>query len=294
MPRSTRPRWASTASSRSSVSTASSKAHAGGPCVPAIRAWPCWPSHEALSGSPPRVVSPIPASDRCTCRRDRPSGPTPRGRLILPLALEYPFWEERYPEALARFGSPIAIGDGSRHGVAEWMGIIEASTDRDAGRPGRRRRPGCRVRSRPSSAAQAGVGGVYDLWRRLKAFLCGKRFVARSRDTGSAGRRTVTGRFFDDGRSVLAVGGVSSSLGCIPALPSPRGNLVALYRPAGSRHRSPAKAGSNAVPCRSPVLIPARQRGTGYRCAAVAVGPGQPGGGGRGAGPRRRFRGRHG
>ena len=31
------------------------------------------------------------------------------GALIVPLALEYPFWNDRCPEALARFGSPIDI-----------------------------------------------------------------------------------------------------------------------------------------------------------------------------------------
>ena len=49
-----------------------------------------------------------------------------QGGVILPLALEYPFWEERYPEALARFGAPIAIGDGGQRSVEEWMRIIGA------------------------------------------------------------------------------------------------------------------------------------------------------------------------
>ena len=33
---------------------------------------------------------------------------------VVTLALEYPFWEERLPEALARFGEPIFIGRGRR------------------------------------------------------------------------------------------------------------------------------------------------------------------------------------
>jgi hypothetical protein len=35
-----------------------------------------------------------------------------RGGIVVTLALEYPFWEERLPEALARFGEPILIERG--------------------------------------------------------------------------------------------------------------------------------------------------------------------------------------
>ncbi len=100
------------------------------------------------------------------------------GGVILPLALEYPFWEERYPEALACFGAPIAIGAGSRHNVEDWMGTIEAALTETQDTLARL------AQARDGSAfatvigGRAGVGGVYDLWRRLKAFLCGKRFVA--------------------------------------------------------------------------------------------------------------------
>src|SRR5690606_28689375 len=31
----------------------------------------------------------------------------PRPPLVLPLALEYAFWQERYPEALLAFGQPV-------------------------------------------------------------------------------------------------------------------------------------------------------------------------------------------
>ena len=35
------------------------------------------------------------------------------GATIVPLALEYPFWDERTPEALCRFGTPMESGGGT-------------------------------------------------------------------------------------------------------------------------------------------------------------------------------------
>ena len=45
------------------------------------------------------------------------------GVTILPLALEYTFWNESRPEALVRFGPPIE--GGVRRGVAEWNALLE-------------------------------------------------------------------------------------------------------------------------------------------------------------------------
>jgi len=97
---------------------------------------------------------------------------------ILPLALEYPFWEERYPEALLRFGEPISIGRGSACSVAEWMERIEAglTAAQDALAVDAQQR---RVEAFDTLlGGRAGVGGIYDLGRRCKALLTGQRFEA--------------------------------------------------------------------------------------------------------------------
>jgi hypothetical protein len=85
--------------------------------------------------------------------------------------------EERYPEALARFGDPISIGDGSRHSVEEWLGRIESALTgtMDALAQDSVRRNAQAFQT--LLGGSAGVGGIYDLWRRLKAWLAGKRFV---------------------------------------------------------------------------------------------------------------------
>ncbi len=93
---------------------------------------------------------------------------------VLPLALDYPFWTERTPEALAAFGAPFSIRGVTRllqQLLAERLtaaldGLADAACRKDAARfstliDGRR-----------------GVGGVYDLWRRTQARWRGEHFDA--------------------------------------------------------------------------------------------------------------------
>ena len=99
-----------------------------------------------------------------------------RNVAVLPLAVEYPFWFEKYPEALARFGEPLIVGDGRSAQPREWSAEIgrriEAAQDRLAEDSIARR----------SEAFErlldgnAGVGGMYDLWRRARARLLGRTF----------------------------------------------------------------------------------------------------------------------
>jgi 1-acyl-sn-glycerol-3-phosphate acyltransferase len=46
--------------------------------------------------------------------------------VIVPLALEYPFWKERLPEVLVRFGEPISMGSSIEvSSVQNWHEVIE-------------------------------------------------------------------------------------------------------------------------------------------------------------------------
>ena len=94
--------------------------------------------------------------------------------VFMPLALEYNFWNESRPEALARFGPPIALG-GARDpaevtaqltaALTETMdALAEESITRDP------------ARFQPLLRGGVGVGGIYDLWRRLRAWSSGRRF----------------------------------------------------------------------------------------------------------------------
>nr|WP_294554123.1 lysophospholipid acyltransferase family protein [uncultured Rhodopila sp.] len=89
--------------------------------------------------------------------------------VIVPLAIEYPFWNERKPEALFRFGDAVEAGGGRNLGVAAWNALLEqcltetmdalavAAISRDPGRFSRVLR------------GRVGVGGIYDVWRRIVA-----------------------------------------------------------------------------------------------------------------------------
>lgn len=87
---------------------------------------------------------------------------------FLPLALEYPFWDERTPEALARFGAPFhplacGLGPGALQATLErrlretQAALAEDASSRDP------------LRFESLLDGRVGVGGPYDLWRRLRS-----------------------------------------------------------------------------------------------------------------------------
>ena len=96
--------------------------------------------------------------------------------LVVPLALEYPFWNERNPEALSYFGQPMRVGeftDGSTEDLNALLArrlveTMDALADEAATRDP--------DRFRTVVLGRAGVGGTYDAGRRLKSWVSGRRF----------------------------------------------------------------------------------------------------------------------
>lgn len=103
--------------------------------------------------------------------------------VLLPMAMEYSFWNERQPEALVRFGTPIDAG--RAHSVAEWTTLLEDNLTRtmDALAHDSQTRNPALFQSVMEHGG--GVGGIYDLWRRLRAWSAGRRF-----DPGHESRHT--------------------------------------------------------------------------------------------------------
>jgi 1-acyl-sn-glycerol-3-phosphate acyltransferase len=97
--------------------------------------------------------------------------------VMLPLAIEYTFWNERYPEAFVCFGEPLFVHSGRARSSAEWTIAFAQRLERtqDA--------LSAKVLAREARAFEpllignAGVGGVYDFWRSLKARARGKHFA---------------------------------------------------------------------------------------------------------------------
>ncbi len=93
--------------------------------------------------------------------------------VFIPLALEYSFWNEARPEALARFGEPIEGGGGS---VAEWTDRLEAALHRTMDVLATESTTRDPALFHTLLGGLRGLGGIYDLIRRLQALAAGRRF----------------------------------------------------------------------------------------------------------------------
>ncbi len=100
---------------------------------------------------------------------------------VLPLAIEYTYWDERLPEVLLLCGEPLHIKQSSheqssQRTPAEWTSALESRLEATQDELA------ILARSRDAghftilSAGGAGVGGVYQLWQRLRARLRGEAY----------------------------------------------------------------------------------------------------------------------
>ncbi len=90
---------------------------------------------------------------------------------LVPLALEYTFWDERLPEILISCGGAIKIADGQSHTAAEWgeqlaAGLAAAQDELAA--LSKLRDPALFT---TVLSGRVGIGAVYDAWKRLLALL---------------------------------------------------------------------------------------------------------------------------
>ena len=95
--------------------------------------------------------------------------------VFLPLAMEYPFWTEAHPEALAAFGPPIAASTllaQDRDSRAVLMSKALAGTMDRLAADAISRDP---ARFRTLLDGRNGMGGVYGGWQYLRALLRGER-----------------------------------------------------------------------------------------------------------------------
>ncbi len=97
---------------------------------------------------------------------------------VIPLAIEYSFWNQRLPEALTAAGEPVYVNTAREHTAAEWTALLEVrlqavqdllaevSQTRD-----------------PSSfttvlKGKRGTSGVYGTWQRARERLLGRQYHA--------------------------------------------------------------------------------------------------------------------
>jgi 1-acyl-sn-glycerol-3-phosphate acyltransferase len=96
--------------------------------------------------------------------------------LVVPLAVEYCFWDERHPEALAAFGEPIEITSEHSRRPSEWTALLEQHLEQAANLLA----AGATSRD-PANfvmlhSGTAGVSFVYDAWLRAKALATGRPY----------------------------------------------------------------------------------------------------------------------
>ena len=102
--------------------------------------------------------------------------------LVVPLAVEYPFWDERTPEALLRFGEPMDAASFADLPVPEVAAALEgrlAAVMDQLALDAQSRDP---ARFLTLMEGTVGIGGVYDLWRRARAWAGGQAFSAAHND----------------------------------------------------------------------------------------------------------------
>jgi 1-acyl-sn-glycerol-3-phosphate acyltransferase len=97
---------------------------------------------------------------------------------VVPLAIEYVYWDERLPEILVNCGGALSSNDGGKCKSSEWNEVLSAAMT------------ACQeelatlaVTRDPSHfqalvEGAAGIGTVYDLWRRMRSGMHGRRYEA--------------------------------------------------------------------------------------------------------------------
>ena len=93
---------------------------------------------------------------------------------MLPLALDYTFWDERFPEAFACFGQPVLAETGGDRSADEWTALFSQALTITQDALAQKVQQRDHTLFEPLIKGGAGVGGVYDLWRACKARLRGK------------------------------------------------------------------------------------------------------------------------
>lgn len=105
----------------------------------------------------------------------------PRG-WVVPIAVEYAFWTESKPEALVRIGEPLPLaplppgGRGGGEGGKSWIARIEASLTASLDVLNAETQSRDPAKFTTILGGTAGVGGVYDAFRRGAAFVSGQKF----------------------------------------------------------------------------------------------------------------------
>jgi len=131
----------------------------------------------------PDAILAVTAQGRFADVRERPVG-IKRGlghlslrvpdAVYIPVCIEYVYWEEKLPEILVRFGSPVKLSDEKdlETNLVRLERGLETTQDDLAARSVSRDIAAFSI----LVSGRAGLGGIYDRWRTLRATLRGEEF----------------------------------------------------------------------------------------------------------------------
>jgi hypothetical protein len=99
--------------------------------------------------------------------------------VFVPFAVEYVFWEERLPELLVRFGEPLEVGRREQGDLSakEWTALFEQKLAETQDALAAEAQARDTTKFDRMLTGGAGQGGIYDLWRRVRALLRGESFT---------------------------------------------------------------------------------------------------------------------
>lgn len=112
--------------------------------------------------------------------------------IALPMAIEYTFWNERSPELLVGFGHPVDCGalPADRDARTRVFETALATTQSSLAELAIARDPSAFT---TLAMGRAGIGGLYDLWRRTMAALRGQKFQDRHKGEPLESGRAIKG-----------------------------------------------------------------------------------------------------
>jgi hypothetical protein len=99
-----------------------------------------------------------------------------KGCVVVPIACEYTFWDERLPEILINCGEPIRIANGQSRTTEEWnqeFAAAMARTQDELAALATLRDPALFT---TVLSGKVGIGGVYEAWKRLLALVSGRAY----------------------------------------------------------------------------------------------------------------------
>ena len=101
---------------------------------------------------------------------------------ILPLALEFPHWQERDAEALMRIAPMIDVTQHATLNAKQWLAFLTQQLTQNMETLASEAMTRDPKKFEIILRGQSGVGGIYDVWRRSMALLRGQKFTASHGD----------------------------------------------------------------------------------------------------------------